>query len=368
MQPDKAPAIEKATQQEFPGGIPAYGTDALRFTFAALASTGRDIRFDLGRTEGYRNFCNKLWNAARYVLMNTENEDTGARGGEMDFSLADRWITSRLQLAVQNVQDAMSHYRFDVAANAIYEFVWNEYCDWYLELSKPVLQNKKNPPALLRGTRFTLVNVLETLLRMAHPIIPYITEEIWQRVAPLTGRKGDTIMLQPYPKPDTDLIDAKAVAELEWVKEFVLGVRKIRGEMNIPPGKALNVLLQNSTDEDRRRFDRNELFVMALARLGSVEWLDLDEQAPESATALVGQLKILIPMAGLIDKDAEMARLTKELDRLRKELVRADAKLSNRDFIDRAPADVVDKERNRVKDLRLTIKNLDEQLLRIEAL
>ncbi|QKT02737.1 valine--tRNA ligase [Ectothiorhodospiraceae bacterium 2226] len=367
MQPEMAKRIEQATRKEFPDGIPAFGTDALRFTFAALASTGRDIKFDLGRIEGYRNFCNKLWNAARYVLMNTEGEDCGAAGGALELSQADRWILARLAHTTAAVHTAVGQYRLDLAAQAIYEFTWNEYCDWYLELSKPVLQTDGSSEAARRGTRHTLVHVLETVLRLAHPLMPYITEEIWQRVAPLAGKTGDTIMLQPYPEAEAIEGDDEAVAEMQWLMSFILGVRRIRGEMNIAPGKPLPVMLQDGGARDRDYAARNRVYIDSLARTESVTWLD-GQTAPEAATALVGELKILIPLAGLIDKDAELARLQKEADKLRKDLERSEAKLANPSFVDRAPADVVDKERGRVAEMRAALETLEAQRARIAGL
>ncbi len=368
MQPENAPKIEKATRRDFPDGIPAFGADALRFTFAAMASTGRDIKFDLQRTEGYRNFCNKLWNAARYVLMNTEGEDCGESGGALQLSVADRWIISRLQLTKQQVTDAIHGYRFDQAARALYEFTWNEYCDWYLELSKPVLQSDESAAAAKRGARHTLVTVLESLLRLMHPIMPFITEEIWQQVAPLAGRAGETIMLQPYPVCRTDAIDEPAMAEMAWVMQFILGIRRIRGEMNIKPGKPLPVLLQNGGAQDAANLENNRHYLDALARLESITWLEAGQEAPESATALVGEMKVLIPMAGLIDKAAELARLEKELARRQKELERIMGKLSNASFIDKAPAAVVAKERKKADDLKSAIAQLQSQLEKIQSL
>ncbi len=368
MQPEMAKKIDKATRKEFPDGIPAFGTDALRFTFASLASTGRDINFDLGRVEGYRNFCNKLWNAARYVLMNTEGNDCGQQGGDLALSLADRWILSRLQQTERHVTDALNAYRLDHAAQAIYEFTWNEYCDWYLELSKPVLNDPAADAAALRGTRRTLVEVLETLLRLAHPLMPFITEEIWQRVAPLADAQGDTIMLQPYPVYDEARVDQAALAEMAWVQQFILGVRKIRSGMNIAPGKPLPALLQGGGAQDQAWLQANELFLKSLARLESITWLDAEQTSPESATALVGEMKILIPMAGLIDKDAELARLGKEIEKLEKDLPRIEAKLQNPSFVERAPAAVVDKERQRLGELRISLQQLKEQRERIAAM
>ncbi|VAW81008.1 Valyl-tRNA synthetase, partial [hydrothermal vent metagenome] len=367
MQPHLAEKIAKQTRKDFPNGIPSFGTDALRFTFAAMASTGRDINFDLNRIEGYRNFCNKLWNAARYVLMNTEEKDCGQNGGETALSSADRWILSRLQQTEQQVIDNIQNYRLDLAAQAIYSFIWDEYCDWYLELSKAVLTSENTAETALRGTRQTLVQVLETILRLAHPIIPFITEEIWQRVAPLAGVEGETIMRQPYPQPDEMRIDEPAMAEIDWVKQFVLGVRKIRSGMNIDPRKPLPVLLQNGSTTDQQRLEANRDFVTSLGRVESIEWLG-EQEDPESATALVGEMKVLIPMAGLIDKEAEQARLNKELDRKHNELERTEKKLGNASFVDKAPAAVVEKEKNKLEDIRTTIRQLEEQLEKIAKL
>ncbi|VAX10174.1 Valyl-tRNA synthetase [hydrothermal vent metagenome] len=368
MQPENAPKIEAATRKDFPDGIPAFGTDALRFTFAALASTGRDIKFDLGRIEGYRNFCNKLWNAARYVLINTEGEDCGESGGALQLSVADRWIISQLQTTEQTVNNALDSYRFDHAAQAIYEFTWNEYCDWYLELSKPVLQNEGSPAAAKRAARHTLVRVLEALLRLIHPIMPFITEEIWQQVAPLASKSGATIMLQPYPQANSAAIDEQAVTEMAWVKQFILGVRRIRGEMNIKPGKPLPVLLQNGSNQDAVYLEANDHYLNALARLGSITWLTDDQMAPESAIALVGEMRILIPMAGLIDKTAELARLDKELTRLQNDLKRVEGKLANPNFVDKAPPAVVAKEQKKAEESHSAIAQLQAQVEKIRAL
>ncbi len=368
MQPQLAKKIERQTRQDFPNGIPSFGTDALRFTFAALATTGRDIKFDLGRIEGYRNFCNKLWNAARYVLMNTEGQDCGANGGDMELSVADRWIISQLQSTEQAVIDAIEGYRFDQAAKAIYEFTWNEYCDWYLELCKPVLNDEAAGEAAKRGTRHTLVRVLEALLRLAHPIMPFITEEIWQSVAPLAGIEGETIMLQPFPQPDASRIDDTAVAEMAWVQQFILGVRRIKGEMNIAPGKPLPVLLANASDQDRQWLEQDRPYLDFLARLESVTLLDHGEEAPESATALVGEMQLLIPMAGLIDKDAELERLEKEIGKIRDNVARIGKKLANASFVEKAPAAVVDKEREKLAEQQSALSKLEEQREKISSL
>jgi len=367
MQPDLAPRIEAATRRQFPGGIPAYGTDSLRFTFCSLATTGRDIRFDLGRIEGNRNFCNKLWNAARFVLLNVEGKDCGVEGEEISQSVSDRWITSRLQEAKAEVQNAIQEFRFDRAAQALYEFIWSEYCDWYIELSKPVLLNDVRSQPFVRDTRRTLVSVLEETLRLAHPLIPFITEEIWQRIAPLAGRAANTIMLQPYPKHEAAKVDHEADKQMAWIKAFVLGIRQIRGEMDISPGKRIPVLLQHGSDQDRRFAKSHYPHLEALARLASIEWLDDNETPPECATALVDKLKLLVPMAGFIDKGAEISRLTRELDRSKQDLYRSEAKLANENFVGRAPTSVVEKERHRVEHLSATIANLKEQLLRLDA-
>jgi valyl-tRNA synthetase len=373
MQPHLAEKIAKQTRKDFPDGIPGFGTDALRFTFAALATTGRDVKFDLGRIEGYRNFCNKLWNASRYVLMNTEDQDCGQSGGELELSAADRWIRARLNVTIATVAEAIEGYRFDLAAQAIYDFTWNEFCDWYLELSKPVLTGTAASDAAKRGTRGTLVETLETLLRLAHPIMPFITEEIWQKVRPLTaaeaaGRHPDTIMLAPYPVADPGADDPDAVAEIDWVRQVILGVRRIKGEMNIPPGKPLPVLVANASDQDKAWLAIGRPYLDFLARIESVTLLDDESAAPESAIALVGNMKLLIPMAGLIDKDAELKRLDKEIGRLTDEIARVEQKLANPSFVDKAPAAVVDKERARLAEQSTAIGNLQAQREKIAAL
>jgi valyl-tRNA synthetase len=365
MQPQMAEKIEKRTRKEFPNGIAAYGCDALRYTFASLASTGRDIKFDMGRVEGYRNFCNKLWNAARYVLMNTEGQDTGLTG-DCVYSLPDRWILSRLNSTIAATREAIEGYRFDLAAQAIYEFTWNEYCDWYLELAKIALQSEDE--AARRGTRQTLVRVLESILRLAHPLMPYITEEIWQRVAPPAGKSGPSLMNQPYPEAEAAQFDAGAVAEMEWVMNFLLGIRRIRGEMNIAPGKPLPLLIQNGSEQDRAYLDANREFVQKLGRAESITWLEASEEASESAIALVGEMKVLIPMRGLIDKDAELARLDKEIQRLTKELPRLEGKLGDAGFLEKAPPQVVAKEQARLQELRGSLGELQAQVEKIRAL
>ncbi len=366
MQPHLAKKIEQDTRKHFPDGIQSYGTDALRFTFASLASTGRDIRFDLARTEGYRNFCNKLWNAARFVLMNTEEQDNGLSAAPCEYTQVDKWIVSRLHQVTAVTSEAIDNYRFDLAAQAIYEFTWNEYCDWYLELSKISLQS--DDEALQRGTRKTLLMVLESILRLAHPIMPFITEEIWQRVAPLAGINADTIMLQPYPVADQSQIDSNAISDTNWVMNFILGVRRIRGEMNIAPGKPLPILLQNGSEADQQSLANNRIYLQKLGRLESITWLNSDEVTPESAIVLVGEMNILIPMAGLIDKEAELARLEKEIQKIHNDLPRVEGKLNNPAFVDKAPPDVIEKEKAKLADFRSMLNNLEQQQRKIQAL
>ena len=369
MRPEDAAKIEKATRKEFADGLNAYGTDALRFTFLSLASTGRDIKFDVGRIEGFRNFCNKIWNASRYVLMNCEDQDCGQDGStDYELSLADRWIISRLQTAEAAVAEAIKQFRFDMATQAVYEFFWNEYCDWYLELSKPVLNDPHATEAQKKGTRRTLIRVLETSLRLMHPMMPFITEEIWQRVKTLAGAEGESIMLARYPQANAQKMDEQASADISWLQHIILGIRNIRGEMNIPPGKPLPILLRNGDDSDRTRLADNQLYLMKLANIASIAWLTSSDTAPLSATALAGQLEILIPMSDLINKDAELVRLQKEVDRLQKDCERISGKLGNEGFVAKAPPDVIDKEREKLADNNSALQKLREQMDAIKAL
>ncbi|MCK8540089.1 valine--tRNA ligase [Yersinia ruckeri] len=366
MQPQLAEKIRKRTEKQFPNGIEPHGTDALRFTLAALASTGRDINWDMKRLEGYRNFCNKLWNASRFVLMNTEDQDCGQNGGEMVLSLADRWILAEFNQTVKAYREALDTYRFDLAAGILYEFTWNQFCDWYLELTKPVMNNGSE--AELRGTRNTLINVLEALLRLAHPIIPYITETIWQRVKSLKGITADTIMLQPFPEYNASQVDEKALSDLEWIKQTIIAVRNIRAEMNIAPGKPLEVLLRSANAEAQRRVLENQSFIQSLARLSSITVLPEGEKGPLSVTKLVEGAEVLIPMAGLIDKASELDRLAKEVAKLDAEIERIEGKLSNEGFVARAPEAVVAKERERMAACAEAKVKLIEQQATIAAL
>ncbi len=369
MQPQLATKIEKSTRRQFPDGIESYGTDALRFTYYSLASTGRDIKFDIGRIEGYRNFCNKIWNAARYVLMNCENEDCGTQNDStVELSLADRWIISKLQETTAEVTRAVANYRFDMASQALYEFIWNEYCDWYLELSKSVLWDDDASPEAKRGTRQTLIRVLEIWLRLLHPMMPFITEEIWQSVGPLAGKSGPTIMLQPYPQPNEHDKDLRANEDIEWLKVVIEGVRNIRGEMNIPPGKELSVLLRKGDENDRLRLSKNSQYLRKLAKISHIDWLAADDAVPLAATALAGELEILVPMAGLIDKDAEINRLNREIGKLESDQTRLQGKLGNAAFVDKAPAAVVAKEKDKMHTQRQALETLREQLQRIRGI
>ena len=368
MQPQLAPQIIAATRRQFPDGIPAYGTDALRFTFCSLATQGRDIRFDLGRIEGYGNFCNKIWNAARFVLLNTENEDCGLGKDEIELGLPERWIRSLLQRTEAEVHSAMEQYRLDLAAQAIYDFTWNEYCDWYLELSKTVLADRESGPARLRGTRRTLVCVLEAVLRLLHPLMPFVTEEIWQRVAPLAGRTGPSIMLQPWPVPRPELGDAEAVEHMTWLKELVLAIRRVRGELDLPPGRQIPVVLVGPTGTERSRLAAGAAYVQSLARVAAIDMLEVGDPAPKAATALLGGLEILVPLEGIIDQDAEIERIERRIAKLEKNRARSHAKLANPSFRDRAPADVVEKERRRAAELDASVVKLKTQLETLRTL
>lgn len=366
MQPQMENAIEKNTRKEFPDGINAHGTDALRFTFCALASTGRDINFDMGRIEGYRNFCNKIWNAARFVLMHTEKKTL--TGTDINYSLADQWIQSQLQKTIQRVNDAFNQFRFDLVANALYEFTWNEYCDWYLEFAKCLLLDENTSDAQRLGTRQTLLNVLETVLRLMHPLMPFITEEIWQRVAPLLERTGDTIMLQPYPAFDISQLNEQAFDEIEGLKEIITAIRTMRGEMNVSPAKSIDIVLAKGNKKDRQLIDDCEYYLHRLARVNTIRWLTEGKAPPVAATSIVNTLEIYIPLTGLIDKEAELKRLEKEMEKLNKEILKSSHKLDNPSYVEKAPAAVVEQERERLKGTEHTLKKLQANFERIRSL
>ena len=368
MQPHLKNRIEKLTRTHLPAGIPAFGTDALRFTFAAVATQGRDVRLDPGRIEGYRNFCNKLWNAARFVLMNSEGYDCGQSGAPQKPGLAERWVLARLQQVIAEVDEAVAGYRFDQMAQALHAFAWDEYCAWYLELAKVTLNSDTADADQKRGTRRTLVQVLEALLRLLHPLMPFLTEEIWGRVAPLAGVTGETIMLQPYPRPDDRLRDEVALAEMQWVQGVIAGTRNIRGEMNIEPAKPLPVLLAEGNAHDRGYGQRNRDYLLRFGRYSELRWLADGEIPPPSATALVGGLKVLIPLGALIDRAAELARLRREMEKAEKDFERVGAKLASPAFMDKAPAAVVAKERQRLDELQVARGKLTEQIRRIETM
>lgn len=368
MQPQLAKKIEKATRKTFEGGIEPYGTDALRFTLAAMASTGRDINWDMKRLEGYRNFCNKLWNASRYVLMNTEEHDCGmAEGAELEFSLADQWITSQFEVAAKEFNAHLDNYRLDMAANTLYEFIWNQFCDWYLELTKPVLW--KGTEAQQRATRYTLITVLEKTLRLAHPVLPYITESIWQSVKPLVdGVEGETIMTQALPQFNEENFNADVVADLEWVKAFITSIRNLRAEYDIAPSKGLDVMIKVADEKDAARIQANEIVLTSLAKLDSIKVLADNEETPACATSLVGKSELMIPMAGLIDKDAELARLDKEVAKIQGEIKRIEGKLGNEGFVAKAPEVVIAKEREKLEGYKETLVKLEAQKETIAAL
>jgi valyl-tRNA synthetase len=381
MQPHLAPGIEKKTRKQFPEGISPYGTDALRFTFASLAGPARDINFDLGRVGGYRNFCNKLWNGARFVLMTVES-DTGQGDlvGAAELSVADRWIVSRFAATLSQVERALTDYRFDFAATALYEFTWYQFCDWYLELTKPVLQSETTTEAQKRGTRRTLVTVLEALLRALHPLMPFITEEIWQRVHPLAApllaaqnsranqTSVDSVMQAKYPNATDYAADAEADIEVTWMQQFILAVRQIRGEMDIAPSRKIPLLLQNAPARERALVDKHLSYLSRLAGLESVKALEASDAAPEAATAILGELTLLVPMAGLIDPKAEIERLSKRIAKNDSDLGKLKAKLGNENFVRNAPPDVVAADRARMAELESQNSSLGQQLDKVRRL
>ncbi len=368
MKPQDAPKIEKNTRKQFPEGIPAFGTDALRFTMASLATLGRDIRFDLGRIDGYRNFCNKLWNAARFVLMNTENHDCGV-AGSCSYSVADQWIRSRLGSAVDEVQSKLQEYRFDLASQALYEFAWYEYCDWYLELTKPILQSETATVEQKRGTRQTLVQVLEAYLRLLHPLMPFITEEIWQTVAPLAGKNGETIMLQAYPSAHEFPKDANAERELAIVKAVILGPRQIRGQLDVPQSRKIPIFVKVASEPEWQAIERNRALITAVANVESVERIADESKLPPTALQIVEGHSIYAPLKNLIDDvDAELARIEKRRAKSAQELAKFEAKLANANFVANAPAEVVEQERRRIIAMQNEIDQLREQARRVALL
>jgi valyl-tRNA synthetase len=360
--------IIKATRKEFPEGISAYGTDALRFTYCSLASTGRNVRFDMGRVEGYRNFCNKLWNAARYVLMNTDEEQIDFGDSALQYSPADLWILSRLQHTIGKVHHYFETYRFDLLANTLYEFVWHEYCDWYLELSKPILQDEQVLSAMKRGTQKTLIHVLDHILKLLHPLMPFITEEIWQKTAKLTNENEVSIMLSAYPQVDDAFINNTIEEELEWLKSAIQAIRTIRSEMSISPAKQIPLYIRNYTPAIQERMEKYAHTFKALSRITHIHYLVPDEKVPVAATAVLGEIELLIPMADLIDKEAELARLAKEIAKLDKDISLAEGKLNNPKFTDKAPAEIIAKEQEKLVQANQSKEKLLQNKKRIESL
>ena len=363
MLPQDAEKIEKQTRKQFPDGIESYGTDALRFTFASLATQGRGINIDVGRIQGYRNFCNKLWNASRYVLMNLESSAIDIQSKDKEYDLAERWITSRFAQAVEAANEGIRTYRFDLAAQAIYEFTWDEYCDWYLELSKATLTSTSETEAKKRGTLFALVNVLEQLLRLMHPFMPFITEEIWQRVSPALGKNAESLMLETYPIAADIYTDEQSVIEMAWIKLFIMGVRRIRSERDIAPGKPLTVQVMGGNPAEQEWLMANQHYITTLGKITSITRVDNAEE--DAIIALAGEMTILVSLADLIDPSAESVRLNKELEKLKNDKQRIESKLGNSSFVDRAPQDVVNKERERLQEISTSMQKLEEQYQRI---
>jgi valyl-tRNA synthetase len=370
MQPHLKDKIEKNTRKQFPNGIPSYGTDALRFTFAALATMGRDIRFDLGRIDGYKHFCNKIWNAARYVQMNLEGIDRAALdAGTAELSVADRWIRSRLGATIETVRARFAEYRFDLAAQALYEFAWYEYCDWYLELSKPTLQSDAASEAQKRGTRRTLVEVLEAYLRLLHPLMPFITEEIWQALAPLAGRQGETIMLQPYPRPDEFVRDEASEGAIAPVKATILGARQIRGQLDVPRSRQMPIYVKAPSPAQSQIIQGNAELIRFLGNVTEIHAIDDESSLPPTAMQLVEGYVVHAPLSSLIDDpDAELARLAKNKAKTQQELAKIEGRLANQKFVANAPTEIVELERTRIATFKSEIAQIEEQERRVGLL
>jgi len=366
MKPQDAPKIEKATRKHFAEGIEPYGTDALRFTFASLATQGRFINFEIGRIQGYRNFCNKLWNATRYVMMSSEAQSININNGKKEFGLAERWIQTRLADAIDATHEGMKTYRFDLASQALYEFTWDEYCDWYLELSKTTLNNEQTSEAEKRGTLFTLLNVLEVLLRSLHPFIPFITEELWQRVAPLINKEGESIMLAAFPSRDELDTDKNSLEQIAWVKSFIMALRRIRAERDIAPSKKLNVFIRGGTTLENEWLEEIQNYLTTLGRIESIS--NAEGEMDDAVIALAGEMTLLVPLADIIDPIAEKKRVTNALEGKEKEKASLENQLNNKNFVERAPADVVEGVKQKLADILNEIKTYQEQLESISKL
>ncbi|KOR15960.1 valine--tRNA ligase [Acinetobacter soli] len=368
MNPKQAEKIEKATRKEFPEGINSYGTDAVRFTFCALANTGRDIKFDLKRVEGYRNFCNKIWNATRFVLMNVEGQTVAQEARPELWELPEQWIMSRLQKAEQAVHQAFATYRLDLAAQTIYDFIWNEYCDWYVELTKPVLNDAEVSEERKAEVRRVLLAVMEASLRLAHPLMPYLTEEIWQTLAPMIGKGGDTIMTAKYPVPEAAKMNEQAEADMQWLQGLIGAVRNIRGEMGLGNARLLPVLLQNISDSERTQIERIQPLFRALAKVESITFLAQGEEPPLSSSSVVGHASVFVPMKGLIDPKAELGRLQKDLDKVQKQHDQIANKLANEGFVAKAPAAVVEGEKVKLAEFADQLVKIKQSMEQIAAL
>ncbi|WP_201572739.1 valine--tRNA ligase [Psychrobacter nivimaris] len=374
MNPKDAAKIEKQTRKEFPEGIPAYGTDALRFTFTSLASTGRDINFDLKRVEGYRNFCNKIWNASRFVLMNCVDGDSNAKPIDQTanpdvWELPEKWIMSRLNSSIKDIHQHFAQYRLDMVSQDIYEFIWNEYCDWYVELAKASLNDDSVSDTRKAQIRYVLLHVLETALRFTHPIMPYLTEQVWQTIAPLLGRKNtDSIVVADYPQTDASQISEQTEADMAWLQELIASVRNIRGEMKLGNAVRLPVLLQNVSQDEDARLSRIKNQFKALAKVESLEIVKEGDEVPLSSSSMVGQLRVLVPMKGLIDPTAELARLGKSYDKLKGQAEGIARKLGNEGFVSKAPAEVVDAEKAKLAELEGQLTAMTAQMEQLKAL
>mgnify|MGYP001426496017 FL=1 len=366
MQTHLTEKIEKSTRKHFPKGIAPYGTDSLRFAFASLATQGRDIRFEIGRIEGYRNFCNKIWNATRFVMMNIESQDIDVNDNKKIFGLTERWIISRLSNTLAATHEGIKTYRFDLASQALYEFIWNEYCDWYLEFSKTTLNDEIISEEEKRGTLHTLIYILETLLRGLHPFMPFITEELWQRISPILNKNGKTIMLETYPSKDEFEKNKDIDEQIDWVKSFIMGIRRIRSERDISPGKKLTVLVKDGTKNESEWLNNNKAFIQTLGKLEEIQ--TTENEISDAAMALAGEMTLLVPLADLINPEEEYSRINTIMGNLKKEKMQLTTKLENKDFVDRAPKDVVEGTKTRLADTLSDIETYQEQLKSISKL